>query len=184
MWDPAELPMTYAPMCRAFSDVRQEDDAIVNSCSEKNGYDYIGLSLREPLSGGVSVSAHCSFENYGAPLLVFGDSIHTDAEGRRLWGPIYEIVAYESGCNVWRVLPDPSNPERPFSAVNLARETFTVAAGSVIDLSARVVNRRAAVRVNDYRFEIDLPELPETFYVGITLCEGINRFYDLKVESV
>ena len=186
MWDSAEMPMTYAPMCRDRSVViRQEDDCIANGFNEKlNDYDYIGLAMTEPTVGDSTITARCSFEGYGAPLIVLADGVHTDEVGRRRYDAIYEVVAYENGCNVWRILPvpDPSRPERDFTVINITRQTFAVAGGSMIDMTIRVREKRIFVTVNDYSFDVELPDLPSEYYVGVTTCEGLNRFYELTVE--
>ena len=186
MWDPADLPMTYAPMCKDRSaTVRQEDDCIMSGMNEKLGdYDYIGIAMTEPTGGDCTITAKCSFESYGAPLIVLADGIHTDENGCRLYDAIYEVVAWEKGCNVWRIVPvpDPAHPERGYTVTNITRESFVVEPGSVVDMKIRVVGKKLAVTVNAYSFEIGVPDLPEAYYVGATLCEGVNRFYELTVE--
>ena len=42
----------------------------------------------------------CSFEKYGAPLITIANAIGKDENGYPLYGDHFEIVAYESGCNV------------------------------------------------------------------------------------
>ena len=184
-WNPAEMPMTYAPMCRDRSAViRQEEDCIANSMNETTGdYDYIGIAMAEPTEGNCTVTAHCSFEKYGAPLIVFADGVHTDDTGCRLYDAIYEVVAYEGGCNVWRILPVP-DPERKrnFTVINITRQTFAVEAGSVVEMTVRLRGKRILVTVNGYSFDVEIPDLPDRYFIGITTCEGINRFYDLTVE--
>lgn len=186
MWNPAEMPMTYAPMCKdRTARIRQEDDCIANSMNETLGdYDYIGIAMTEPTTGDCTVTAHCSFEKYGAPLLVFADGIHTDEEGRRRYDAIYEVVAYEGGCNVWRILPvpDPNRPDRDYTVINITRQTFAVEAGSVVEMTVRLRGKRIFVTVNDYAFDVEIPDLPDSYYIGVTTCEGLNRFYDLTIE--
>jgi len=182
-WDTEELLHTYSPMCRDYTQMRQEDDAIANSFNEKlQDYDYIGLALKEPVRGDATVRVRCSFESYGAPLIVLADGVRTDGEGRRLYTSLHEIAAYEKGCNVWRVVTVPDSPERPFCAVGITRETFDVAAGSTVEMTVQVRGKKIHVTVNDYSFDAELPALPEEYYVGITACEGLNRFYELTVE--
>ena len=185
-WDRAQLPMTYAPMCRHYSDIRQEDDCIANGMNAHIGdYDYIGVAMTEPTRGDASITARCSFESYGAPLIVLADDVCTDPDGRRLYGAIYEVVAWEGGCNVWRILPvpDPERPDRAYTVRNITRESFPVAGGTVIDMAVRVRGKRLFVTVNDYAFDVAVPELPDAYFVGVTLCEGVNRFYELCVDS-
>ena len=185
-WDPAEMPLTFSPhMCKDFTAVLlQEEDCIVNSFNKSLGdYDYIGIAMTEPTVGDCTVTTHCSFEKFGAPLIVLADGIRTEG-AYRLYGAIYEIVAYEEGCNVWRILPepDPEKSERRYTVRKIAHKPFFVEAGTTLEMSVRVHGKHAFVTVNDYSFDVALPDLPDAYYVGLTACEGINRFYDLTVE--
>lgn len=185
MWDPAELPMTYTPMCKDYTIVRQEDDCISSGFNQKiERYDYIGIGMPEPVSGDCTVTARCAFENHGAPMIDLVDSVHTDSEGRRINDAHYEIVVYGNGCNIWRVLPEenPELSERPFSVLKVAREEFSIPDNTVVELEVRMKGKRLYVRVNDYRFEADVPDIPDTYFVGATLCEGDARLYELSIE--
>ena len=185
-WDPADLPMTYAPMCKDRSArIRQEDDCIMSSMNEKLGdYDYIGIAMTEPTRGDCTIRTQCSFVKYGAPLIVLADGVHTDENGTRLYDAIYEVVAWENGCNVWRIVPvpDPNHPARGYTVTNITRESFAVEPGSRVDMCVKVRGKEIDVTVNDYAFTVGVPDLPDAYFVGITLCEGENRFYSLSVE--
>lgn len=185
MWNPLKMPMTYSHLSRDCTAVlRQEDDCIVNSMNESVGdYDYIGISMTEPITGDCRITAQCSFEKFGAPLIVLADEIRTEGNVRR-YGAMYEIVAYEGGCNVWRILPepDPAVPGQDFTVRSILKASFPVEAGSLVTLSVRLCGRRAHVSLNGYAFAVDLPDLPASYFVGITACEGIDRFYALTVD--
>ena len=187
MWDTSVLRMTYTPMCKDYTEIRQEEDAIANAFNEKiDDFDYIGLAMTEPVTGDCTVSARCSFVSYGAPLIVLSDEVRTDGEGRRRYGAFYEIVSYHAGCNVWRVVPDrpePAVPGRSYSVFNVTRQYFPVPEGTAFEISVRVRGQSAEITVNGNAFFVDLSDLPETYYVGITACEGLDRFYELTVDG-
>ena len=44
-----------------------------------------------------------------------------------------------------------------------------------------MLDKKIAIDVNGNKFEIQDDEIPDTFQVGITACEGINRFYDFEI---
>ncbi len=188
-WDKTQILPTFSVSCRDCVEVTQEDDAIYGGYNERLGdYDYIGLAMAEPVQGDRVISATCSFVGWGAPLLVLADGVTVDEAGNRRFGPMYEIVAYRGGCNVWRILPDfdPDDPKRGYTVRSVAKESFDLPEHTPIDMRVKVVGkagaRRLDIRVADYTFEVEAPALPEKYVIGLTLCEGENRFYSLRVE--
>ncbi len=190
VWNPAAISPTYSVACRACVPVTQEDTCISGDFNPSIGdFDYIGLCMVEPVEGDHTITARCAFTAAGAPLLVLADSTTIDAAGHRRFGPMYEIVAYAGGCNVWRILPDfdPADPERGYTVRSITQQAFPVAditspALTEVELEIRVVGKTLHIRQDDYVFTVDVPDLPDTYYVGLTLCEGYNRFYSLSVD--
>ncbi len=189
-WDPAALPATYSVACRDCVAVTQEDDCISADFNPAIGdFDYIGLAMREPVEGDRTVTVRCAFEALGAPLVVLADSVTTDEFGHRRFGPMYEVVAYAGGCNVWRILPnlDPNDPERGYTVRSITQQSFPVPEKTPLTMTVRIsgtgTDRRAlTVTLGDRTFTVDAPDLPDRYTVGLTLCEGKNRFYSLDVE--
>lgn len=184
------LSPTYSVACRACVPVTQEDSCISGDFNPAIGdFDYIGLCMTEPVTGDHTVTARCAFTAAGAPLLVLADSTTIDAAGHRRFGPMYEIVAYAGGCNVWRILPDfdPADPDRGYTVRSITQQAFPVAditspALTEVELEIRVVGKTLHIRQDDYTFTVNTPDLPDTYYIGLTLCEGYNRFYSLSVD--
>ncbi len=189
-WETAAITPAYSVACRDRAPVTQEDSCISGGFNPKiNDFDYIGLCMTEPVAGDRTVTAHCAFTAAGAPLVVLADSITTLEDGSRRFGPMYEIVAYAGGCNVWRILPDfdPADPDRGYTVRSITMQSFPVADMASpnlteVELEIRVEGKALHVRQDNYSFTVDAPDLPDTYYVGLTLCEGYNRFYDLSVE--
>ncbi len=189
-WDTAALLPTYSVACRDCVSVTQEDTCISGDFNPSIGdFDYIGLAMTEPVSGDRTVTAHCAFTAAGAPLLVLADSVTVIENGTRRFGPMYEIVAYAGGCNVWRILPDfdPADPERGYTVRSIAMESFPVAdiaspELTEVELEIRVVGKTLCIRQDSHTFTVDTPDIPDRYYVGLTLCEGYNRFYDLTIS--
>ncbi len=189
-YDTAAMPATYSIACRDRVPVTQEDTCISGDYNPAIGdFDYIGLCMTEPVSGDRTVTAHCAFKAAGAPLVVLADSITILEDGSRRFGPMYEIVAYAGGCNVWRILPDfdPADPARGYTVRSITMQSFPVADVASpdlteVELEIRVEGKTLHIRQDDYTFSVDVPDLPERYYVGLTLCEGYNRFYDLCID--
>ncbi len=189
-WDTATLLPTYSVACRDCVPVTQEDDCISGGYNPAIGdFDYIGLCSAEPVTGDHRISVRCGFTKAGAPLLVLADSVTVDEAGNRRFGPMYEIVAYAGGCNVWRILPDfdPADPERGYTVRSITMQAFPVAdmaspEWTLVNMTVETAPGKLHVRVDDYTFTVDAPDLPERYYVGLTLCEGENRFDYLTVD--
>ena len=164
---------------------RTERDCIANSYNDQLGeWDYISILTKEKYPQGTTLSTRCSFESYGAPLLVFSDDITRAENGRDYYGLHFEIVAYEQGCNVWKITPDQHAPnDLPIRMDRIGFLEFPIADGSIIDLSVQVKDGAIYVRINGREFSVADPDLPQTFHVGLTACEGVNRFYDFQINS-
>ena len=91
------------------------------------------------------METRCSFDSFGAPLIVLSDDILTNDKGEWQFGIHYEVVLYEQGINVWEINYHPDVME----------------------------GHHVLVRAE---------KLPKEFHVGITMCEGINRFYEISIE--
>ncbi len=184
-WDAHALPPTYSVACRDHVEVTQEERCISADYNEAIGdYDYIGVAMTEPTEGERTITARLSFAGAGAPLIVLADGITVDETGHRIFGPMYEIVAYAGGCNVWRILPDfdPTDPDRGYTVRSIVQEGFSVPENTPMDLIVRTEKGKLTIALGEHTFRVDTPDLPERYYVGLTLCEGYNCFYSLMVE--
>ncbi len=174
---------SYSPICKKYEGFNYEDDCIVNSVDSKtNGYDYISILSKEKLKDGDTIQTKCSFEKFGAPLIVISNDIR-DVNGRKQYGLHFEIVAWENGCNVWHIIPYPERTERPINPTLIGKEIFKIEDNSPIDISVCVKNKELIIDVNGHFLKVSHEDIPETFYAGITACEGINRFYELSIEN-
>ena len=158
----------------------QEENCIVNTkdCIRQNGCDFTSIMLKENYGEGTKISFTASFESYGAPLLVIADGLDRDEGGNLRFGNYQEVVLWEKGINVW-----------DFHRVNdkiqidwLLRSDYPIEPGKIYKLTVELGKQRLKVRVEGHYFELRVPSLPEKAYLGITACEGINRFYDLQIE--
>ncbi len=174
----------YSLVAGSFEKFKQDEKGVVNSFNEKiNGYDYVSIAHKDMYSKGVKLSARCSFDAYGAPLLTFANSVFEDENGHLRYGEHYEVVAYENGCNVWHIAPAPAGAQKPFVVKNCLRLRFKIADASEIKLSAEVLDGVLRVEVNEASFDIPVPLLSEKFYIALTACEGINHFYSAEISE-
>ncbi len=177
-WDPAAFEYIYSPKFPATPRFVQQDDCIVNG-GTPGAYEYISLITRRTFRTGTLLTLRCSFEKYGAPLIVLTDDVRQGEAGELRFGRHMEIVAYEGGVNVWKLTPL-KNDVRP---ENLLRQKFPVPAGKPITLTVRPGKGRLDISLGGNRFSVEADCVPEEFHAGMTACEGINRFYEFSTDE-
>ena len=174
----ADFQYAYSPACRTYPEFAQEENCVANRLDNTTGkYEYISMITKKGYAPGAAFSARCSFESYGAPLIVLADGLSDGKDGIARYKSHFEIVAYEGGVNVWHIVPEGGGvkPE------NLARKKFPVKAGQILLLTVETGGNGIAVSLGDKRFKLSGISLPARFRAGITACEGINRFYEFTV---
>ena len=183
-WNQEDFAYIYGLAVTEYKPFFQDEDCIRNTeCTSNSwGYDYVSMITKKKYKSGVKFSTKCDFKSYGAPLLVLTNDTFTDENGILRYGLHFEVVAWEEGCNVWSVRPS-GNKENPVEVALLAEPKFPTAGGSMIDLAVEVEDKKLKITMNGQYFEVEHPELPEEFHIGLTACENLNKFYDLIVEE-
>lgn len=192
-WDPSEWMEVKSARWSYVHGFEQMADHIVNITGpwddaelyEKHITEvYSSIVLKEKFSGKHRFSATMSFDHLMAPLMVIApelgrsaDSLHP--EFRRH----HEIVLYNEGINIWRYDWDGRNTSWTLAA--FLRSPFE--AKRRYEMSVTVENykktRRMTVECDSRVFGFTDDTLSLDNYVGITGCEGRNRFYDFTIES-
>ena len=192
-WDPAEwtvfksLRFDYA---HAFV---QKDDHIENPCPEglddeeiyANHVTEVYASIVRPvrLSGTVEVASTMSFDHLMAPLIVITPELDADDQGRPAFKKHYEIVLYNEGINVWHYTYENGNLSWHLAA--FARAPFEPKKRYELKVTMAKGKRemRMTVECGGVKFGLEDPELPSSFYAGVTGCEGRNRFYSFSAKT-
>lgn len=159
----------------------QEDDCIVNgSCNplRQNGCDVTSILLKETYTAGATLSFTASFAYYGAPLVIIADGLEQDDQGNLRFGHYQEVVLWENGVNVWDIQKNGDG----FQYKWLLRNDFPLKPNQIHSLSVRLEENRLDILAGGHHCTLYIPNLPKTAYLGITACEGINRFYTLDIE--
>ena len=183
-WDNSELIPAYSPACFDRADFAQENNCLVNREGKSLfGYEYISLTESVKRKTGVVATLQCSFEKFGAPLIVFSNDLPVNEKGERIYGEHFEVVAYEEGINVWKVIPWPERVERPIKPFLLSDKKFPIKGNTMIEIKVEILADRLKMWVNGEYLETQVEGLPEEFYIGFTACEGINRFYTFEIED-
>lgn len=172
----------YSPNCKAYKEFTIRDGCICNGYNgEINDWDYISIVTKEKYSQGTIIKTKCSFEKYGAPLIVFSDDI-SKVDGVLKYGHHYEVVAYENGINIWSIDPMPENPERPIKTKKIGFIEFSINAGDIIELEVKIGENKIMASIGEYKIEAEDERVPSNFHVGITACEGKNFFTELTIQ--
>lgn len=182
-WNQDELVHVYSYRFDDRPVFTQEDDCIRNGTKcepprNMGDYEYITLLTKEKYASGTKISTKCSFEDFGAPLLVITDEI-VEENGELRYGRYFEVVIYEDGINVWEMwMPE----EKQVKWHKLLGVKFPVAANEVHDLSMKVNKDTMEVTADGMQMTLRVAGLPEQFHVGLSGCENINRFYEMTIE--
>ena len=158
----------------------QEENAIVNSYNKEiEDYDYISIITRKRYGIGTTIKVSCSFEKFGAPLIVLTDDYREKSDGSYEYGLHFEVVAYEGGCNVWHI--EPGKKENPIEVTKINSMEFSIEEKSRIDLEVRIEDKKLFISVNNKILVAEHKDFPSMMHVGITACEGVNRFYEMEI---
>ena len=160
----------------------QKENCIENTYNEEiKDFDYISIITKEKYNDGVTISVKCSFDTFGAPLIVLTDDYKSLEDGSYQYGLHFEVVAYENGCNVWHIVPG-KEEKNPIDVTKVNAIEFPIEDKSIIDMEVTIRDKKMFIRVNDQSFVAEHEEIPNQMHVGITACEGINQFYEFEVE--
>lgn len=171
-----------SPASKSKNKFIQKADCIENSYNEDiQDYDYISMITKEKYSDGVTVRVKCSFEKFGAPLIVITDDFQQMSDGSFRYGLHFEVVAYENGCNVWHIVPGKEG-KNPIDVTKVNCMEFSVKDQSIINMEVKIQNKQLMVRINDKTMIAKHEDIPSQMHIGITACEGINQFYELEIE--
>ncbi len=178
-WENAGLSYAYSWRFQELPVFRQEPDCIANSrrADDPSRYDYMGLLAPETYTCGAKVTARCSFEEYGAPMLLVSLKDETDEAGVLRTLEYFEIVIYRNGLNVWRHHTE----QRRASHYLVLGASFPLAAGEKHTLSAEVGRDRLLLEADGRRFDLFAHDLEDRFRLGYAACEGICRLYAMTV---
>ncbi len=178
-WQPEDFVYASSAAHKYRSTFVQKEDCISNEVAEPHeGGEYISMVTREQYSPGTVCEVLCSYEGAAAPLVVFGGELHPLEDGAQEYGHHLEAVLYKNGCNVWDIpLVDGVS-----KASAVIKAQFPVPENEPVLLRVEFLPRRLRITTHGRTIETPCPTLPEQFHVGITACEGVCRFYELRIR--
>ena len=183
--DETQFFYCYGPAVKAYNKFFVEDgNCIRNDFNPELGdFDYTSFISREKYGVGAKIYTEFKFEKRGAPLVVLGDDIRENAAGVPIYGTHFEVIGFEDGCNVWYLIPRPDRPERPVEPVLIGKLRFPIPNMSVVKLTVEILEKGFSIEINGEKLTVTHPSIPAELHVGLTACEGINRFYAFEIET-
>jgi len=165
----------------------RETDGLVNARIELEDkkaayqdFEYISAVEKEPVSLPVKLEVECSFDKFGAPLIVFSETMNELENGWKAYGEHYEAVLFESGINIWHITPKKEGGQQ-VEAVCKARTPFP--AGEWTKLTVTLTKDGIEAQAGGLTAKGEA-KLPEKMYAGFTACEGINHFRYYSREEI
>ena len=168
-------------VCREFDET---SDHLVNRGDvEAKRFDYVSIVHNEKFTKGAKATLVSSFDSYGAPLITIANSVTVDERGELRYGDHYEVVGYESGCNVWFITDPDEGSDRHFKSQNCLRLRFPVEEKKPFSMSVELLDKVIRVELCGESFDLPTPLMSDEVYIGFTACEGINRFYEAEITK-
>ena len=192
-WDRSQWLNVKSPRWNFIGEMIQHSDHITNKAPNVPDQEllrkyepqiYASLMLNKKFSGDATISSRMSFDHLMAPLIVIASEIGKSADGKYFeHRDHYEIVLFHKGINIWHHLYKNGKPSWYRSAyLKIPFQPKTVY-DLQIQLRWRQGRCQMTVSCNGTEFGYMELNMPQTYYVGITGCEGRNRFYDFKVSQ-
>lgn len=180
-WDPKDLICAYSRRFPRDTVFTQREDCIENppDPTMRDGYSYISLFSPKKYSGNVTLKTRCSFEGLAAPLVVLAGELYEE-NGFLVYGDYHEVVLWTHGLNVWDLWTEPDGEVKYNKLLGIQS---AVTQGQIHELEVTVTPKYLTVRVDHQVVTLRVENLRKEFYLGITGCEGVCRFYDLEIEE-
>ena len=187
-WDRVDWMPVKVPQGEHFGDWVQEDKCIANQVPEGVTPEELegkraaeacsSMVYKEKVRGNVTIVSTMAFAHKMAPLVLLAADLSENAKGQKECSERFEVVIFNEGVNVWRHwLKDGKLTYR-----KAAYARFPLEKETPYRLEVKKAGKTLTVSVAGHTFGYTDDALPDACYVGIMGCEGLNRFYDFKVQ--
>ncbi|MAE64904.1 MAG: hypothetical protein CMJ18_11600 [Phycisphaeraceae bacterium] len=145
------------------------------------GETYTSMVLKRKFHESVTVQATLEFADRMAPLIVLAPEVGKQRDGYPEYREHFEVVFWDKGVNVWHHRYEEGRPSWRLAAFNRFRLKPDTRYPVTVTYDRQ--KKTLSVAVDGHEFGYRDAALPEAFHVGLTGCEGINRFYDFAVSK-
>ncbi len=188
-WDPEHWVLVKSPRGDHFGTWVQKDGHIENAVpadatakellGKRASETYTSMVWKDKVRGEVTIRVTLAFVQRMAPLIVLAPTLGRDAKGRPEYREHLQVVLYDKGVNVWHHFYENDRPSHKRAAY--ARFPLKADTPYVLEVKKRRKNLQISVAGHTFGYRDE--SLPDEFYVGITGCEGVNKFYKMEVLS-
>jgi hypothetical protein len=192
-WNQDQWSIVKSPRWEYVGEWVQQPDHIVNKVplnatpnemlSKKAGKTYTSMLLKKKFSGSIKISSTMSFDHRMAPLIVITPAFGKDAKGNLEHREHFEIVLFDKGLNVWHHYYKDGKPSWRKAA--FLKAEFLPNKKYKLNVAIKFTTRGPMMTIScgGHTFGYTDDTLPKSYYVGLTGCEGVNRFYDFEVSQ-
>ncbi len=193
-WNPTDFIMVKGPRWDAFNQWAQEEDHIVqnvpNDVSDEalrtrlKAENYVSMCFKEKVSFTEKIvfSSIMSFDERMAPLLVIAPELGTTNQGFPEYREHWEIILFDEGLNIWHHFWKDGKPSWTLAAY--ARKPFLPKTKYRLETTiTKNYGGMLEVKCGDLVFGCLAERMADSLFLGITACEGRNRFYDFKISA-
>jgi len=146
-------------------------------CIENDG-NHTSMVYQKKFSGDVTVSATMAFADRMAPAIVIVSKLG-DADGARVFDEHIEITMWDEGVNIWRL--HTVNGKSLWELTAFSK--FKLTKNTPYKLAVTKKGKELTIKVAGHAFGYVENSLQDDYYVGLTGCEGVNRFYDAAIQN-
>lgn len=154
-----------------------------STMSKENPISFTSMVLKNKFTVGISIKVKMEFADRMAPLIVIAQELGKNKYGYSEYREHFEIVLWDNGSNIWHHYFEDNKPSWKLVAYN----RFPLKANTEYELEVKYLKRKTdkilVVLVDGYEFGYVDNSLPNEFYIGITGCEGANRFYNIEIRK-
>lgn len=147
--------------------------------AHREGFDNVSFISKECYAPGVKARLCCAFEGKGCPEIILVEKPEICADGAVRYGACIEMVLYRNGVNIWRHFMDEDHVCSWHKRLGVM---YPVTENERHELTLETKENYLTFSVDGQKTTLRVEDLFEKFYVGVTLCEGIARAYEMDIE--
>jgi len=187
-WNPADWQMVRRPDWDHYGKWKQGPDYLENVTPEgatpaeleARTDTHTSMVYRTPLRGDFTAASTMAFQYHMAPLITIAPSLaDSPRPTHQQYQESYEVVLWNEGINVWHQWLQEGKVQWEL----IAYAKFPLQASMRYTLKVRKHGQTLEFTVGEHTFGVLLHKPWEQCYVGITGCEGSNRFYDFSLQQ-
>jgi hypothetical protein len=149
--------------------------------TDKGDESYTSMVTKKKYKGNIVVKSTLEFDPLMAPLIVLAEDLGKGKMGVPEYRTHTEVVIFNEGVNVWVHTYDEKTKSTSFILAAFAR--FPLKGNTRYVTEVRREDKTLTIKIAGHCFGVYLPNLADELHVGITGCEGHNRFYDFSIAG-